>query len=136
MYFNTQLTDGLPTQLLFLRCIFGLKMFPPLIIEHTRKRTYVYIIYFFRSFYSPDMYMVRNTILSLHNFFDLWENLTLCKLALNHSQYNRTSLKWTSSKVDTSLTRTKNFVPDEFLRNPLKQNLSKVETYLNHYCPA
>ena len=33
--------------------------------------------------------------------------------------YSGTSLKRTSSKVDTSLRRTKNFVPDEFLRNPL-----------------
>ena len=35
------------------------------------------------------------------------------------SFYSGTSLKWTSSKADTTLSRTKNFVPDEFLRNPL-----------------
>ena len=33
--------------------------------------------------------------------------------------YSRASLKQTSSKPDTSLRRTKNLVPDEFLRNPL-----------------
>ena len=33
--------------------------------------------------------------------------------------YSVTSLKQTSSKADTSLRRTKSFVPDEFLRNPL-----------------
>ena len=34
-------------------------------------------------------------------------------------KYSGTSLKWTSSKADTSLRRAKNFVPDEFLKNPL-----------------
>ena len=38
---------------------------------------------------------------------------------IGESQYSGTSLKRTSSKADTSLRRTKNFVPDEFPRNPL-----------------
>ena len=33
--------------------------------------------------------------------------------------YSGTFLKWTSFKADTSLRRTKKFVQDEFLRNPL-----------------
>ena len=54
--------------------------------------------------------------------------LVQCFFTISHLFYSRTSLKRTSSKADNSLRRTKYFVPNEFLRNPLQQNLSKADT--------
>ena len=47
-----------------------------------------------------------------------WPTKRVLRL-ISSRDYSGTSLKRTSSKADTSPRRTKNFVPDEFLRNPL-----------------
>ena len=44
---------------------------------------------------------------------------------LTKSQHGATSLKWTSSKVDPSLRRTKILVPEEFLRNSYNKTSPK-----------
>ena len=62
--------------------------------------------------------MLQNFWLAGSSWDELWPEIV----------YSGTSLKRTSSKADTSLRWTENFVPVEFLRNPLKQNLSKADT--------
>ena len=70
---------------------------------------------------------IRN---KLDGIASIWQHRSLIKVALisfddaaenilhRILMYNGTSIKRTSSKADTSLRQTKNFVPDEFLRNP------------------
>ena len=61
----------------------------------------------------------------LRNFICLYKLLSQSKDKFDtfclqkKAEYSGTSLNRTSSKADTSLRRIKNFVSDEFLRNPL-----------------
>ena len=50
---------------------------------------------------------------------DVRHELLIYDNEIETTKYSGTSLKRTSSKANTSLRQTKNFVLDEFLRNPL-----------------